>query len=138
MAATLNELATLSSHVSLTMVVPADRIGENRAFDSHINRMLAEAELLVAAHDTKRGAKRLIRSVQEQVDALDRAHLSQGLWIGAIDNRVVIHHLDDKVEPHLSVASTLNLLPLVRESRRTNALVLLLTETGCTLIRYHT
>jgi hypothetical protein len=51
---------------------------------------------------------------------------------------VAIHHLDDVVEPHVTVSNALNLLPLVRQSRRTNALVLLLTETGCKLIRYHT
>ncbi len=138
MAASLNELATLTSHAALTMVVSAEHTGENRAFDSHINRMLAEAESLLTTHDTKRGAGRIIRSVRQQVDALDRAHLSQGVWIGAIDDYVAIHHLDDVVEPNLTVSTRLNLLPLVRQSRRTNALVLLLTETGCTLIRYHT
>lgn len=137
MAASLNELAAVEAKAAITMVVPTERVGENRAFDSHLTRMLAEAREQTAAFASKRVAKQLVRSVRDRTDALDRAHLSKGLWIGAHDDEVIMHRLDDEVTPQVSVGHTLNLLPLVRQSRRSNALVLLLTEAGCRLIGYH-
>lgn len=138
MAASLNELAAISVPMAITMVVPAERTGLNKAFDSHLNRMLAEAEQAATAFSTKRLAKRAVKIISRSVDRLDRAHLSKGVWVGAFGSRVIIHHLDNEVEPQLNVSTSLNLMPLARQSRRTNALVLLLTETGCRLFVYNT
>ena len=138
MVDTLHQLATISAPLAITMVVPAERIGLNAAFDSHLNRMLAEAELDAAKFSNKRLSKRAVRNIERALERLDRTHLSHGVWIGAVPGRVLIHHLDDEVSPHIKVSTTLNLMPLVRQSRRTNALVLLLTETGCRLFVYNT
>jgi hypothetical protein len=138
MAGRLHGLATVSAPLAITMVIPAERIGLNHAFDSHINRMLAEAELEATKFSNKRLARRTVRNVGRALERLDRAHLSKGVWVGAFRGGVLVHHLDDDVSPHLNVSTSLNLMPLVRQSRRTNAMVLLLTETGCRLFVYNT
>ncbi|MGA1655927.1 MAG: hypothetical protein ACO39D_07265 [Ilumatobacteraceae bacterium] len=43
MVSSLKQLAAISTDLAITLVVPAEPTGENRAFESHLNRMLAEA-----------------------------------------------------------------------------------------------
>jgi hypothetical protein len=137
MVSSIRDLAAVSADLAITMVVPAERTGDNRAFDSHMNRMLAEVQEKASEFRTQRAAKHIVRSVRSRTEQLDRTHLSNGVWIGAYGDEVVLHRLDDDVVPQVSVANTLNLLPLVRQGRHTNALVLMLTETGCQLFAYH-
>jgi hypothetical protein len=136
MKATINELAAMSEGVAVTITLPTERHGENRAAGSHVTHLFQQAELALEERLSKRERRALMNRLRKQIDSLDHNHFADGLWIGATTDAVFIHHLDDPVEPTVTVGDSLNLLPLARQSRRRGALVLLLTEKGCTLHRY--
>ena len=136
MKATINALAAMSEGVAVTITLPTERHGENRAVDSHVTQLFQQAETGLEKRLDKRARSALMSKLRELIDSLDPNHFAEGLWIGATTDAVFIHHLDDPVEPTVNVGDSLNLLPLARQSRRQGALVLLLTEKGCTLHRY--
>ncbi|MFZ9911651.1 MAG: hypothetical protein ACO3QU_06005 [Ilumatobacteraceae bacterium] len=137
MVSSLKQLAAISTDLAITLVVPAEPTGENRAFESHLNRMLAEALDQATEFGSKRAARRLVQSIRDRVEQLSRANLSKGVWIGAHNDDVYVYQLDDETLPQVSVSRSLNVLPLVRQARHANALVLMLTETGCRLASFH-
>jgi len=136
MTASINELAAMADGVAVTLTVPTERHGENRAVDSHLTRLLqqVEGELDGLLDKRRRGA--LLAMLRDRLDSLDRSGFADGLWVGATTDAVFVHHLDDPVEPAVRVGASFDLLPLVRQARRRGALVLLLTEKGCTLHQY--
>ena len=136
MKATINALAAMPEGVAVTITIPTERHGENRAVGSHVTRLFQQAEIELEARLNKRERRALMSKLRKQTDSLDLRHLAEGLWIGATTDAVFIHHLDDPVEPTVNVGDSLNLLPLARQARRHGALILLLTEKGCTLHRY--
>jgi hypothetical protein len=134
--ATINALAAMTEGVAVTITLPTERHGENRAVGSHITRLFQQVEIALEERLNKRERRAFMNRLQKKIDSLDHNHLADGLWIGATTDAVFIHHLDDPVEPTVNVGDSLNLLPLARQSRRRGALVLLLTEKGCTLHQY--
>jgi hypothetical protein len=134
--ATINALAAMTEDVAVTITIPTERHGENRAVGSHVTQLFQQVEIALEKQLDKRELRDLMSKLQEQTDSLDHHHLAEGLWIGATTDAVFIHHLDDPVEPTVNVGDSFNLLPLARQSRRHGALILLLTEKGCTLHQY--
>ena len=63
MVSSLKQLAAISTDLAITLVVPAEPTGENRAFESHLNRMLAEAQDQATEFGSKRAARRLVQSM---------------------------------------------------------------------------
>lgn len=136
MSATINELAALHATTAVTLVVPTERSGENRAFSSHLTRLLNQADAELVERLGKREGAEFLDRIRAAVEALDTRYLSEGLWVGATEDEVVVHHLDDPAEAQLLIGDTLNLLPLVHQARRGDALVLVLSEQHTDLLRY--
>ncbi len=118
MKATINALAAMAEGIAVTITLPTERHGENRAVGSHITRLLQQAEIALEERINKRERRTIMNRLRKKIDSLDHNHLADGLWIGATNDAVYIHHLDDPVEPTVNVGDSLNLLPLARQSRR--------------------
>jgi hypothetical protein len=136
MSATINDLAAMHTTTAVTLVVPTERSGENRAFSSHVTRLLNQADTELTERLGKREGAEFVDRVRSALDMVDVGHLCEGLWVGATDDEVIVHHLDDPVEAELLIGDTLNLLPLVRQARRGDSLVLLLSEQHTDLLRF--
>jgi hypothetical protein len=136
MPASINELAALPPGLALTLVLPTEPTGPNRALTSHVTRLLAEAHDKIRELAGEGTAVAYVERVRRAIDGLDRRYLSTGVWVGATADEVMVHHLDDPVEASLHVGDSLDLLPLVRQSRRTDALVLVVSEPRTDLMRW--
>jgi hypothetical protein len=134
--ASINDLAALTPATAVTLVVPTERHGDNRAFDSHLTRMLPQVSTELTDRLGKRVADAIVDRIRYELAGIDRAQLGDGLWLGVADGAMFVHHLDDPVTASVRVGDTLDLLPLARQARRHDAIVLTVSEPGADLLRY--